>query len=51
MICRECKDRGYLLWIYPRSKPIPAYWFKRGAGGEKPVPCDKCDYHKEEPKP
>ena len=42
-ICKTCKGRGWVISVYPKSKPRPAYWFTRGANGERPRPCDKCE--------
>lgn len=40
--CPLCHDQGYVLWIFPARKPVPAFWFTRGPHGERPIPCEKC---------
>lgn len=39
-VCPKCKGSGWVLWVYPETKPRPAYWFSRTKGASKPVPCD-----------
>lgn len=36
--CKHCKNKGWVRYEYPSTKPIPAYWFNRGA-----VECDQCE--------
>jgi hypothetical protein len=41
--CAACKGKGWVLWVWPNRKPLPALWFTRGPRGERPTVCDTCD--------
>lgn len=42
-MCKTCKGKGWVIWVYPEGKPRPAYWFNRGPNGERPSPCSDCE--------